>query len=164
MTQSRQHLAPQPFVFDANRKLTPGQIPLTSIKPSEKPEAVSTEPNSQSSSTEMLIYYWKKRFSELCRENKGTIEPTVRSVCFNGLFIQAQQQSRHLSQELGVSQNSSDMEMEKCPNWGSTCPEVKVGVRTKDFFDDLQQIWALFGQASWASKFNTKPLEQTFNG
>lgn len=46
MTQSRQHLAPQPFVVDANRKLTPGQIPLTSIKPNEKPEAVSTEPNS----------------------------------------------------------------------------------------------------------------------
>ncbi len=61
----------------------------------------------------MLIYDWKKQFSELCQKNKGTIEPTVRSVCSNGLFIQAQQQLRHLSQELAVSQNSPNMEMLK---------------------------------------------------
>lgn len=55
----------------------------------------------------------KKRFSELCHENKETIEPTVRSVCSNGLFIQAQQQLKHLSQVLAVSQDSSNMEMVK---------------------------------------------------
>ncbi len=73
----------------------------------------------------------KKRFSELCQKNKGTIEPTVRSVCSNGLFIQAQQQLRHLSKVLGVSQNSPNMEILKTPTLKVSISTAQSGCEQK---------------------------------
>ncbi len=74
----------------------------------------------------------KKRFSELCQKNKGTIEPTVRRrVCSNGLFIQAQQQLRHLSKVLGVSQNSPNMEILKTPTLKVSISTAQSGCEQK---------------------------------
>lgn len=150
MKQSCNHLSADLFVSSANHNLCHNRFLNPPLNESPARICQNWTPQKVFIHRDANLWLGKKPFSELCHENKETIEPTVRSVCSNGLFIQAQQQLRHLSQVLAVSQDSSNMEMVKTSTLKVSVSRAQSGCEQKTslinlckYEHSLKVIWAM---------------------